>query len=108
MMMTTTMPPAFFNADIDVSRIRSLGKSDGMSLEYPRGEEGMDLLRRTLRSIESVVVTDVDNGACLRRLLCEDNLWARSTGDGRRVWVPIWRYTILEFYITTNKITIIR
>lgn len=55
-------------------------------------EELNELAQRVLRSIEAVMVAQADHGNCLRRVLCEDNRHSRDTTDGRRIWIPVWRF----------------
>lgn len=50
-----------------------------------------DLARRVLLSMESALVTEDDDGNCLRQKLCENNKYSRSLSTRQKVWVPVWR-----------------
>lgn len=63
----------------------------GLPLSYASNEELNELSYHVLRSIEAVLVADVDSGNCLRRILCENNRHSTQTGDARKIWVPVWR-----------------
>ncbi|XP_076677612.1 uncharacterized protein LOC143373876 isoform X2 [Andrena cerasifolii] len=62
----------------------------GLPLSYASNEELNELSYHVLRSIEAVLVADVDSGNCLRRILCENNRHSTQTGDARKIWVPVW------------------
>ncbi|XP_066582224.1 uncharacterized protein [Prorops nasuta] len=75
----------------DTTRTRFRRNVNGIpSLSYGGNEELNELSHRVLRSIEAALVADIDSGNCLRRMLCEDNQYSKETGDGRRIWIPVW------------------
>lgn len=49
-----------------------------------------ELSRRVLRSIDAVIVAEIDDGKCLQKVLCENNKYARSREDNQKIWMPIW------------------
>lgn len=49
-----------------------------------------ELSRRVLRSIDAVIVAEIDDGKCLQKVLCENNKYARSRKDNQKIWMPIW------------------
>lgn len=69
-------------------------------MTYASNQELNELSYRVLRSVEAAMVADMDSANCLRRILCEDNQYSTSTNDGRKIWVPVWRYATLKKKIT--------
>lgn len=63
-----------------------------MPLFYAGNQEINELSHRVLRSIEAATVAKQDGANCLRRALCEDNRYSKETNDGRKIWLPFWRY----------------
>lgn len=55
----------------------------------------MDVLNamsaKVLSSIEALAILQEDEGACLRRVLCENNKYSRSLSGLQRIWLPLWR-----------------
>lgn len=68
----------------------------GFPMTYASNQELNELSYRVLRSVEAAMVADMDSANCLRRILCEDNQYSTSTNDGRKIWVPVWRYATLK------------
>lgn len=63
-----------------------------LSLSFASNEDLNDLSYRVLKSIEAALIAEADSGNCLRRILCENNRYSKDTNDGRKIWVPVWRY----------------
>lgn len=68
----------------------------GFPMTYATNQELNELSYRVLRSVEAALVADMDSANCLRRILCEDNQYSKSTNDGRKIWVPVWRYATVK------------
>ncbi|KAB0800206.1 hypothetical protein PPYR_05946 [Photinus pyralis] len=49
-----------------------------------------ELSRRVLMSIEAALIANQDDGNCLRRTLCENNLYSRNLEDNQKYWMPVW------------------
>ncbi|XP_035728008.1 uncharacterized protein LOC118444144 [Vespa mandarinia] len=62
----------------------------GFPMTYATNQELNELSYRVLRSVEAALIADMDSANCLRRILCEDNQYSKSTNDGRKIWVPVW------------------
>ncbi|XP_066994869.2 uncharacterized protein [Anabrus simplex] len=48
------------------------------------------MAQRVLLSIETLLALQEDDGECLKRVLCENNRYARSLQGNSRVWLPVW------------------
>ncbi|VEN56194.1 unnamed protein product [Callosobruchus maculatus] len=49
-----------------------------------------ELTRRVLIAIETAMIANSDQGACLKKNLCETNKWSRSLEGKKRIIVPIF------------------
>ncbi|XP_026477731.1 uncharacterized protein LOC113383696 [Ctenocephalides felis] len=49
-----------------------------------------ELGRRILQSFDAVLVASQDEGACLRRIICDNNRYSRTRTDRQKYWLPIW------------------
>ncbi|KAL0270982.1 UNVERIFIED_CONTAM: hypothetical protein PYX00_008235 [Menopon gallinae] len=51
-----------------------------------------EISKQVLTSIEALSVFDRDGGECLRRVLCENNKYARTLSGGQKIWLPLWSF----------------
>lgn len=45
-----------------------------------------------LRSMDTVMMAEDDDGKCFHRALCEFNKHSRTRKDTLKLWMPVWRY----------------
>ncbi|KAK9880969.1 hypothetical protein WA026_014320 [Henosepilachna vigintioctopunctata] len=85
--------PAFVNFDphdtFNQMNYRSR-RNIPLTSSYSNNYSLNDLARRILISIEAATFADKDDGACLRKSLCENNRYSRDLEDGNKIWIPIW------------------
>ncbi|XP_051156374.1 uncharacterized protein LOC127278614 [Leptopilina boulardi] len=87
---TTTTASSLF-ADLPLSNSRAKRSAfNSLPLSYSGNSELNELSHRVLRSIEAAMIAQNDFGNCLRRVLCEDNSYAKHTEGGQRIWIPVW------------------
>lgn len=48
-----------------------------------------------LRSMDTVMMAEDDDGKCFHRALCEFNKHSRTRKDTLKLWMPVWRYKFI-------------
>lgn len=69
--------------EVEVRAKRSIEKYSAM-------QEANEVSKRVLKSIEALIVAKEDKGKCLKRILCENNKFSRTTVNLQQYWIPIW------------------
>ncbi|KAK5649377.1 hypothetical protein RI129_000406 [Pyrocoelia pectoralis] len=76
--------------DDDVSRTNDRRRRQIPTILHPNNVLLNDLSRRVLMSIEAALIANQDDGNCLRRTLCENNLYSRNLENNQKYWMPVW------------------
>ncbi|CAK9824190.1 hypothetical protein ANTRET_LOCUS2398 [Anthophora retusa] len=90
LLMNATMNMNTTMATMTTAAKRLKRNVDGLPYSYASNEELNELSYSVLRSIEAALVAEMDSGNCIRRILCENNLFSTQTKDARKIWIPVW------------------
>ncbi|KAF5300442.1 hypothetical protein FQA39_LY02241 [Lamprigera yunnana] len=78
------------NISDEAERVRRRRKRSIPQISQPNNELLNDVARRVLISIEAALIAYQDDATCLRRVLCENNMYSRTLDSNQRYWIPVW------------------